>query len=349
MTVRIFSICILLFAVLCYNERGFLYQIFKKEKNMDIYKIIFNQDFSALESFEKLDAKYDTAKKYFEEWDKKSEEEQKKEKPFLLVEKHEKPYIVIYHKSKKGIKTHPWAKNRDKTWLAGHSPWDTMSKDGWIEAVTDFIPELTNPPKKTAAKKKMSLSSNASAVPVIRFDFNFWNNKTESEVSDYLFKRARSVFNSAKKVMPQEVVGNIPILWFGDYNAYKNSDIKVVTVGLNPSSGEFANERFPSLFQRSINNINAKEYFQALNRYFVENPLWKEWFMSYNNKLAPWDAGYRDMTNTALHIDCWSPCATSPVWRNLNKTQQKYLMEFQSLYNQIHLQQEQFHYLLLYL
>ena len=207
------------------------------------------------------------------------------------------------------------------------------NEDSWVKAVTERFPELSienvSPKKSTEKKRKKTKETSSDAVaPILKFDFNYWNNNSESEVLDYLFERARCVYNSAKKAMPQEVVGNIPILWFGNYEAYKNSEIKVVTVGLNPSCGEFEEERFPLLFSRSVNDINAKEYFEALNRYFAENPLWNEWFMSYNDKLAPWNAGYRNMTNTALHIDCWSPCATSPVWSGLERTQQEYLMEF---------------------
>ena len=324
-------------------------QNFKKEKNMDIYKIIFNQDFSALESFEKLDAKYDTAKKYFEEWDKKSEEEQKKEKPFLLVEKNKKPYIVIYHKSKKGIKTHPWTKNRDKTWLADHSPWDTMSEDGWIKAVTDFIPELTDPPKKTASRssqakrnipapKKSKNISNADESSLSPAKLPAMPEYSGSEELKDIYNLAKNIFDNVRnnEEINKYAVG-YPILWFGNFQAYKASPLRILTVGINPSEYEFPNNtfrRFPAW-----NELSVENYFKGLNEYFNKEP-YNEWFTPLLDSIsleAVWNCSYmtNQCQNTALHIDFCTPIATNPTWSNgLPANVQFYLQEIQIDYFQ---------------
>jgi hypothetical protein len=50
-------------------------------------------------------------------------------------------------------------------------------------------------------------------------------------------------FNDVKD--SELVVSNsIPILFFGDLEAYLNSPIKIVTVALNPSDKEFSETRF---------------------------------------------------------------------------------------------------------
>ena len=38
--------------------------------------------------------------------------------------------------------------------------------------------------------------------------------------------------------LPNVVNPSIPILWFGDMKAYEESELKIVTVGLNPSCWE---------------------------------------------------------------------------------------------------------------
>lgn len=67
----------------------------------------------------------------------------------------------------------------------------------------------------------------------------------------------------------------MPILWFGDKNAYKKSGLKIVTVGLNPSDREFRGNdnqqpstklRFPS-FKGTMESLET-----ALNEYFEKNP-----------------------------------------------------------------------------
>jgi hypothetical protein len=52
--------------------------------------------------------------------------------------------------------------------------------------------------------------------------------------------RAFDAWREAReRVCDQVVTPSMPILYFGDFDAYRASDIRVVTVGLNPSLAEF--------------------------------------------------------------------------------------------------------------
>lgn len=72
----------------------------------------------------------------------------------------------------------------------------------------------------------------------------------------------------------------MPIKWFGDKEEYLKSEIKIITVALNPSDLEFRNNndevcttklRFPD-----FDSSNNDTYELALNNYFRKNPL--GWF-----------------------------------------------------------------------
>lgn len=118
------------------------------------------------------------------------------------------------------------------------------------------------------------------------------------------------------------VLNSIPILWFGNYEKYKSSDLKIITVSLNPSDNEFkikksdpysVNYRFPS-FNGTDNSL-----FVAYNEYFSKNP-YNSWFKaSFKSVLESFEAShYNGASNTALHTDIGSPYATSPTWSGLS-------------------------------
>lgn len=139
---------------------------------------------------------------------------------------------------------------------------------------------------------------------------------------------------------------SIPILYFGDQKAYSQSEIKILTVGLNPSKIEFmandplSNEKVPSFFRfiggeklvnKNILNEEEKEEYQLiLNKYYKEpkaNP-YRRWFNSFEYILHGIDASYydrNDYTNRALHIDICTPLATDPTWTGLDKSVQRKL------------------------
>ena len=130
----------------------------------------------------------------------------------------------------------------------------------------------------------------------------------------------------------------VPILWFGDMDAYWASEKKIVTVAVNPSDKEFivngvcrVNNRFPGAPANydSHNPQHFVAYKNAMDCYFMNNPYMK-WFWHNEKVLRLFDASYQGtfctykndsgeaFTNTALHIDLKAPVATDPVWGKLD-------------------------------
>ena len=126
-----------------------------------------------------------------------------------------------------------------------------------------------------------------------------------------------------------------PILWFGSLDDYQKSKLKILTVGLNPSKGEFPNDsfsRFPAW-----ENISSQYYFDGLNKYFSEDSY--SWFDRLANSISlidVWDCGYdpEKSTNTALHIDYYTPFATNPTWGRLPQAKKNVLQQIQKDYFQ---------------
>lgn len=123
----------------------------------------------------------------------------------------------------------------------------------------------------------------------------------------------------------------IPIVYFGDLEAYSNSETKIITVGKNPSSNEFRLGksdlfslcRFPDLVP---DRSNLSE---CWHMYFEKRPL-EVWFSCYKQILNGLDASfYRSIhfRNTAIHTDICSLLATDPSWSKLNKNEQQILFD----------------------
>jgi hypothetical protein len=123
----------------------------------------------------------------------------------------------------------------------------------------------------------------------------------------------------------------MPIRWFGDRKAYQKSEIKIITVGLNPSDKEFremdgdpftSQLRFPDY---EIGNGSSLE--KALNSYFEKNP-YRSWFNGgFEYILNGMDASYYSgKKNRALHTDICSPWATDPTWSKLSVLEQGILI-----------------------
>ena len=113
----------------------------------------------------------------------------------------------------------------------------------------------------------------------------------------------------------------VPILFFGDLDAYRDSPLRVLTVGLNPSWHEFpANRpfrRFP--LAEGISGGEWSRYLDAMSAYFRTDP-YSAWFSAYEPLLNGMDASYyHDHASTALHTDICSPVATSPTWSRLDE------------------------------
>ena len=144
------------------------------------------------------------------------------------------------------------------------------------------------------------------------------------------------------KYISDYVVGSMPIVWFGDLDAYMKSNLKILTMGLNPSDNEFRNKvvenscfRFPAA--EKLDDIKTdkdrKTIIKAYNDYFIEEPC--EWFEKgyrkvltlFSKALSEKDGksvnyGYKDDVKDAykaIHIDFFSALATSPAWGSLEK------------------------------
>ena len=114
----------------------------------------------------------------------------------------------------------------------------------------------------------------------------------------------------------------IPILYFGDSHRYFSSPLRIVTVGLNPSSLEFLTDcrmrRFPAAASPSVQR-DHQCHLAALDAYFrsTSDP-YKSWFGSFEPILNGMDASFYDgQISTALHTDLCSPLATDPTWSKL--------------------------------
>lgn len=138
-------------------------------------------------------------------------------------------------------------------------------------------------------------------------------------------------FNDFKKLnFGHSIVPNsIPIVWFGNVEEYLKSELKIITVSLNPSDIEFkinkssqptTNLRFPDY------NGSIESLYTAYNNYFLKNP-YNSWFKaSFGAVLASFDASYYDNAhNTALHTDIGCSYATSPTWTGLTNSDKNVL------------------------
>ena len=136
---------------------------------------------------------------------------------------------------------------------------------------------------------------------------------------------------------PFLVKPSIPILFFGDSNQYFSSELKVTTLGLNPSRVEFPEEdrflrfsRARRVYPRILQGAFYSEYLQALNGYFRRpaNHPYERWFNSFEHLLGGLDCSYYgNAPNTALHTDLCSPLATDPTWSKLPRQAQFRLVQ----------------------
>jgi len=116
---------------------------------------------------------------------------------------------------------------------------------------------------------------------------------------------------------------SLPILYFGDYDKFVKSELKIVTVGLNPSRREFPEDspysRFPAASSSPPGQVDIEAYLRSLNQYFYKRP-YSAWFDFYEESLSGFNCSYYgEKRNTALHTDLLSPLATDPTWNGLSQ------------------------------
>jgi hypothetical protein len=136
-----------------------------------------------------------------------------------------------------------------------------------------------------------------------------------------------SEYNIAKSKGAPITQPSIPILFFGDLINYLDSEVKIITVGLNPSHKEFPpDSRFSRFIGADKLDMSSKlseqdviSYLSALNMYFHFNP-YRKWFGSFEPILNGLNSSYypENEANTVLHTDLCSPYATDITWSKLN-------------------------------
>jgi hypothetical protein len=126
---------------------------------------------------------------------------------------------------------------------------------------------------------------------------------------------------------------SIPVLYFGDLEAYRTSDLNVITVGSTPSDYEFLSDdgepaedpywRFSGIGPPG--SYDHDEYRDALGSYFEEDTDsedrtdYTDWFQQYQQVLNGLGASYYDgAAHTALHTDLHSPLSTGEPWSKLD-------------------------------
>jgi hypothetical protein len=147
---------------------------------------------------------------------------------------------------------------------------------------------------------------------------------------DELIARAWRIYHEATD--PCVVKPALPILFFGDSQQYFRSQLRVVTVGKNPSGKEFPATDFLLRFGAvkgicldTFSQESHTSYQAALNGYFRNNP-YSAWFDAYEPLLNGMGASYyAHQPNVALHTDLCSPLATDPTWSGLSDPQQALL------------------------
>ena len=144
---------------------------------------------------------------------------------------------------------------------------------------------------------------------------------------DSLVMEAWKAFECA--VPASRVHPAMPILFFGDFEAYDASPVRMVTVGSNPSHQEFPEgspfRRFPGC--AGVTAADGGRYLQGLCSYFRADP-YRRWFRLYDVALGGARASYYPgQPSTALHTDFGSPVATNPTWSELREPERRALQE----------------------
>ena len=121
--------------------------------------------------------------------------------------------------------------------------------------------------------------------------------------------------------LSSRVAPAMPILFFGDVDAYRISPLRVLTVGLNPSLHEFpADEPFRRFaLAEGAREQEPSRCLDAMSAYYRSDP-YRGWFSAFEPLLKGLGASYYEgRASTALHTDLCSPVATNPMWNGLDK------------------------------
>lgn len=119
---------------------------------------------------------------------------------------------------------------------------------------------------------------------------------------------------------------SLPILFFGDIEAYSRERFKVLTAALNPSDIEFReskNDKNFSLFRFPFYSETSGTLYLSLKDYFINTPYIRWFDSSYKQLLQGLGYSfYSDELKTAVHTDIVSPLSTNPTWSKLKSIKQ---------------------------
>ena len=127
---------------------------------------------------------------------------------------------------------------------------------------------------------------------------------------------------------------SVPILFFGDREAYENSALRVITAALNPSRTEFPDDNRFRRFRRAqgvaadlLDDGQIERYLGGLGAYYQAEP-YRRWFAALEPILQGMGASfYSGRDAIALHTDICSPLATDPTWSRLSDAARAALSE----------------------
>lgn len=148
-------------------------------------------------------------------------------------------------------------------------------------------------------------------------------------------------YYSKHKHLKEVVTPSIPIMYFGNYEAYAKSKLKIITVGLNPSNIEFQkNTKSEISFYRFPKWEKEQNFLASLNDYFETGKAYDKWFrMGFEKVLNGLDASYyskENRDNIALHTDIFTPLATNPTWTKISKeTKEELLLEGHEIWKKL--------------
>lgn len=209
-----------------------------------------------------------------------------------------------------------------KIWLPGESDADKLRAFRWLANWHPAPPEL-----KAEAEQFL-----ASGYPDLESFLAATQQRGAKDLVPALEGLARRAFEIWRQARSQDAAAScaaMPILFFGDVDAYMRSPLRVITVGLNPSNAEFPDnpEKFPGQdrfwrfpdaegLEDLASAADLKRYIRALSGYFEHEPY--RWFGTYKGLLEGMDASFfKGAASTALHTDLCSPVATDPTWSRL--------------------------------
>ncbi len=156
-------------------------------------------------------------------------------------------------------------------------------------------------------------------------------------------------FQKLNEAAPGCLVENsVPILWFGDLEAYSHSPKRVLTLSMNPADREFTHQKKKGLkrslynselrFPRAatlranaeLSDADVQSYYESMNEYFSVNP-YASWSDAFTKVLLPTQSAYarpgESCTNVALHLNVLAPVATTPDWNKLEEADQIILQD----------------------